>query len=59
MTAEQPELVPPPEEIWVFDDTGKNLKFLSKEELENAIKASASTKPKVTTAELTPNIFPT
>jgi hypothetical protein len=52
MNTEQHESVPPAEGIWILDDTGKTLRFVSEEELENATEATASTKPKVTPAEV-------
>lgn len=52
MTTEQTESVPPPEGIWILDDTGKSLKFVFEEELENATEADASTEAKVTPAEV-------
>ncbi|CAI7671089.1 unnamed protein product [Penicillium discolor] len=47
MPDEQPEFVPPPEGLWILDDTGKNLKFLSEEELnQNAIETTDDTIPR-------------
>ncbi|KAJ5414463.1 hypothetical protein N7509_001090 [Penicillium cosmopolitanum] len=47
MTTEQTE-----SGIWILDDTGKSLKFVFEEELENATEADASTEAKVTPAEV-------
>ncbi|KAJ5783616.1 uncharacterized protein N7518_009293 [Penicillium psychrosexuale] len=53
MADEQPEFVPPPEGLWILDDTGKNLKFLSEEELNrNAIETTDNTIPREPPAEV-------
>lgn len=53
MPDEQPEFVPPPEGLWILDDTGKNLKFLSEEELnQNAIETTDDTIPREPPAEV-------
>lgn len=53
MADEQPEFVPPSEGLWILDDTGKNLKFLSEEELNwNAIEITDNTIPREALAEV-------
>ena len=53
MADEQPEFVPPPEGLLILDYTGKNLKFLSEEELnQNAIETTDDTIPKEPPAEV-------
>ncbi|CAI7655315.1 unnamed protein product [Penicillium crustosum] len=53
MADEQPRFVPPPEGLWILDDTGKNLKFLSEEELnQNTIETTDDTIPREPPAEV-------
>ncbi|KAJ5496425.1 hypothetical protein N7463_008412 [Penicillium fimorum] len=48
-----PEFIPPPEGLWMLDDTGKNLKFLSEAELDrNDIEPTDNTIPKEPPAEV-------
>jgi hypothetical protein len=47
MADNQPQPDPFTEGLWVLDDTGKNLKFISEEELNrNAIELTDNTLPK-------------
>ncbi|KAJ6128206.1 hypothetical protein N7471_009423 [Penicillium samsonianum] len=53
MADEQPQLVLLPEGLWILDDTGKNLIFLSEEELDrNAIEPTDNTIPRDPPAEV-------
>ncbi|KGO40835.1 hypothetical protein PEX2_075070 [Penicillium expansum] len=53
MADQQPKFVSPPEGLWILDDTGKNLEFMSEEELDrNSIKATDHTIPRETSAEV-------
>ena len=59
MADEQPEFVPSPEGPWILDDTGKNLKFLSEEELKrNASETTDTTISRAPPAVIT-NYFST
>ncbi|KAJ5226847.1 uncharacterized protein N7469_006853 [Penicillium citrinum] len=60
MADEQPTPVPSLEGIWMLDDTGKNLRFVSEEELANATEGTTpkTTPPQVITdylSSLTPS----
>lgn len=53
MTDEQPEFASSPEGIWMLDDTGKHLKFVSEEELNNGVEGTDSTAAQRTLEEAT------
>ncbi|OQE37666.1 hypothetical protein PENCOP_c009G05078 [Penicillium coprophilum] len=53
MADEQTASVPPREGLWILDDTGKNLKSLSEEELDqNAIEVTENMRPREPPAEV-------
>ncbi|KAJ5355856.1 hypothetical protein N7517_010465 [Penicillium concentricum] len=50
---EKPGFIPPAKGLWMLDDPGKNLKFMSEEELDrNAIEVTDDTRPREPPAEV-------